>query len=134
MITIVKEETPEIISEALKFENSEILRIPHQDDIVLRRVSNMLRLKTTLDYRNVMEDVVAEEIDANIDALGICHCAKCRNDLLILTLNSLKPKYVSSLKGAVLSRTDYMLQGRQTSVLTELVKAAAIIKERPRHN
>ncbi|MDD6057488.1 MAG: late competence development ComFB family protein [Clostridiales bacterium] len=82
---------------------------------------------------NIMETLVANEINGCINNLGICTCDICRNDLMALTLNALPPKYVNTEKGAALSKAKQLCFDFQAQIITEITAASEIIKKSPRH-
>lgn len=48
-----------------------------------------------MDVHNVMEDAVEDLLNQHWGQLLIsCHCDECKNDVLALSLNRLKPHYV----------------------------------------
>lgn len=80
---------------------------------------------------NVMEQLVADKIDAAITKFRCCKCDKCKKDVAAITLNKLKPKYIVSETAAL---ADSMTE-RQTNaeVTTALVQAILTVKSHPRH-
>jgi competence protein ComFB len=94
----------------------------------------MLDLSENRSIHNVMEDLIKLEIDENIDTLGICPCPICRRDLMTLTLNHVSPKYVSTEKGAIMSRVGGNNRVERIKLLAEIANYAQMVKERPRHS
>lgn len=112
----------------------DIISKPLNPDIVKKRVDNMLWISRNRMVHNVMEDVIRAEIDEYIDSLGICTCPICRRDLLTLTLNNVKPRYVTSEKGAVITKAERMASNEEkVKLLTEITYYAQMVKERPNH-
>lgn len=112
----------------------DIITKPINPDILQRRVHNMFSIADNTLVHNVMEDLIRTEIDENIVNLGICPCPICRKDLLTLTLNNVKPKYVSTEKGEIITRAGSLAswEGRM-KLLAEVTHYASLIKEKPRH-
>lgn len=55
-----------------------------------------------IGYTNVMEEVVATLVNVYMmspDYQTFCHCQKCRNDIIALSLNNLPTHYVTSDEG-----------------------------------
>ncbi len=58
---------------------------------------------------NQMENFVFEELEKQIDAIAdedICKCNDCVLDMACLALNSLQPKYRSSLIGSLYAKVE----------------------------
>ena len=83
---------------------------------------------------NIMEELAARELNRCIDSLGICKCRQCRKDVITLSLNRLKPRYVSSAKGKLLSELDQMSYDYVPEMLRALTESAEIVKKNPRHS
>ncbi|NLM43597.1 MAG: late competence development ComFB family protein [Clostridiales bacterium] len=83
--------------------------------------------------KNYMEDVVDLKIDAIIKSIDICNCDKCRLDIKAITLNSLPPRYVVTNKGILYSKLKELEVQFEVDVQKEIVKAAMIVKDNPRH-
>ena len=60
----------------------------------------------SLEYHNLMEDIVLQEVDAIMRSGGGCCCDICKTDVVAYALNHLPPHYVSkrciSLKSQLL--------------------------------
>ena len=81
-----------------------------------------------------MEDLIRTEIDEYIDNLGICTCPVCRRDLLTLTLNNIPPKYVTSEKGAAITKAERIAsRDEKIKLLTEITYYAQMVRQRPNH-
>ena len=84
--------------------------------------------------RNLTEDYVMLVYNEISSTLDCCKCNQCRLDMLSYALNRLKPRYVVSSEGELMTRLcefDYQFE---TQVMSELTKAARIVKANPRHN
>ncbi len=83
---------------------------------------------------NVMEGIVEEALDSILMNFDCCKCNKCRNDIMAIALNNLKPHYVSSGMGELISRSGIQLWAQEeTDVLAKLAAAAEHVKNHPRH-
>ncbi len=83
--------------------------------------------------RNLSEDYVMLVYNRIKDDLDCCKCEQCRLDTLSYALNRIKPQYVVSTQGELMSKLcefDYQFEA---NVMSELVRAAGIIKKHPRH-
>jgi competence protein ComFB len=127
-------EQQEDTKKALLMGVDDVLLTPLQEEISKQRIHNMLDLSENRMIHNVMEDLVRLEIDENIDTLGICPCPICRRDLMTLTLNNVSPKYVSTEKGAIMSKVGGNSRVERIKLLAEIAHYAQMVKERPRHS
>ena len=84
-------------------------------------------------YRNMMETMVEDALEAMAPELDCCTCEQCRNDITAWALNHLPPRYVATDAGGVISKADTMRIQHLTDVRTALVQAAQMVKENPRH-
>lgn len=124
----------EDITNVFEIGADDIISKPLNPDIVKRRVDNMLWVSRNRMVHNVMEDVIRTEIDEYIDSLGICTCPVCRRDLLTLTLNNVQPKYVTSEKGAAITKAERTASREEkVKLLTEITYYAQMVKKRPNH-
>lgn len=89
--------------------------------------------KKKFRYMNVMEEIVEKELDNCIDSLGLCRCPQCRVDVIALSLNRLKSRYVSSEKGRLLSVIDQMSYDYIPEILRAITESAEVVKKNPRH-
>ncbi len=112
----------------------DILFFPFDSRVVLNRVHNILMSSRRPTCVNIMEELAARELNRCIDSLGICKCRQCRKDVITLSLNRLKPRYVSSAKGKLLSELDQMSYDYVPEMLRALTESAEIVKKNPRHS
>ncbi len=83
--------------------------------------------------KNYMEEVIANKLKEMLDGLDVCKCPKCIMDIEALALNNLPPKYVASEKGELYSKVNLLMQQFEVDVIAAIIRAAAIVKEHPRH-
>ncbi|MBO7336970.1 MAG: late competence development ComFB family protein [Lachnospiraceae bacterium] len=83
--------------------------------------------------RNLTEDYVIMLFDRIADTVDCCKCPQCRLDVCSYTLNRLKPKYVVSTQGELMAKLCEFDNQFEANVMSELTKAAAVIKKYPRH-
>ncbi len=95
----------------------------------------MRKVSVAVEVRNVMEIFVEMNLDKAIDGVsGTCHCEQCRADIKALTLNKLRPMYVSSLKGEVMSKLLAFDTGKQVEFLCCVHEAVDTVRECPHHS
>ena len=86
-----------------------------------------------LEPININVELVKKNVRKSMQDLGACQCDTCFSNACAIVLNELKPKYVTTEKGALLSRiTDITVSGE--AVLTaEATKAVMKVMKNPRH-
>ena len=82
---------------------------------------------------NMTEVFVKEKVLEMMETYGVCQCEKCYMDVCAMVLNSVKPQYVTTLKGSLLSKLDGMNRQYNVDVTIDIVKAIEHIKEFPNH-
>ncbi|MCR5331767.1 MAG: late competence development ComFB family protein [Lachnospiraceae bacterium] len=87
----------------------------------------------SLIVKNMMEDMVERKLDQMLPQLDVCSCEICRTDIICYALNRLKPKYVATSQGELLSKLDELSSTFDMSIVTQITTAAQIVKEFPRH-
>jgi competence protein ComFB len=85
------------------------------------------------DPINVNEELVKQNVRRIMEELGACRCETCFANACALVLNELKPKYVTSEKGALLSKIDSIDVSSQASLTVEVTKAVMKVKNNPHH-
>jgi len=133
VLVLIENEDTEDIRKAMGFGAEDIIELPEVSEVIRNRVDTIIRLTRKPDYKNVMEELVIEQIDKYIDKLGICKCPTCRCDLAALALNHLKPKYVNTEKGRLISVTDKMSYDNILEIVGVIAECAESVKMNPRH-
>lgn len=88
----------------------------------------------SLVVKNLMEDMVERKLEGMLPQLGCCTCEVCRTDILCYALNRLKPKYVATSQGELLSRIDSLSSTFEIAIITEITNASEVVRKHPRHN
>lgn len=83
--------------------------------------------------KNYMEEVVLNLIDDVIKDVDVCKCEKCKMDIMAISLNNLPTKYVVTEKGELYSKVNLLRLQIEVDVITEITKAAMMVKQRPKH-
>ena len=87
-----------------------------------------------MELKNYMETIVLNYLDSVFEKYpNCCKCEKCRQDIVMLALNHLPPKYVSSDKGNVFAKLSLMELENEVIVIEEIAKAIEIVSKSPRH-
>lgn len=135
IVPIILSEQTDEIAHLLEMGADDILLKPINVDIARKRIQNLMDIGKIRGVHNVMEDLIRSEIDKNIDSLGICSCLKCRRDLLTLTLNNVKPQYVTTEKGnAIITAGRLASMDDRIHLLADIAHYAKLIGENPRHD
>ena len=88
-----------------------------------------------LPFKNYMEDAVERMLDRLAPQYPeICMCDRCRTDMMMIALNNLPPRYVSTHKGVVLLRVEGMEIQYEVEVMTETMRAMQIVGSQPHHD
>lgn len=83
---------------------------------------------------NYMERFVQAAMDQTLPGLNICLCENCRCDIAAIALNELPPKYVVTREGHLYTKLSVFEQQFGIDVTTEVMKAANIVAQNPRHS
>ena len=87
-----------------------------------------------LPFKNYMEDAVERMLDRLAPQHPeICMCDRCRTDMMMIALNNLPPRYVSTRKGAILLRAEGMEVQYEVELMTETMRAMQIVNGQPHH-
>lgn len=86
-----------------------------------------------LEPININEEFVKQCVSKTINDLGACHCETCFANACALALNELRPKYVTSRRGALLTEIDKMRVGDQADITVEATKAVLKVMKNPHH-
>lgn len=84
-------------------------------------------------YRNVMELLVEQQLDAMAPALHCCLCPICRNDMIAYALNQLPPHYVVSDQGELYLKAMALDSQPATDLITAITLAVRVVSANPRH-
>ena len=83
---------------------------------------------------NVMENVVKERLEKLLEDYDCCKCEKCIDDIMAMALNTLKPKYVNSVKGELFTRIDATKYQNTIDKDVAITKAIETVSEFPHIN
>lgn len=87
-----------------------------------------VKLYNTMEgvVKGALQDIMAQKND-------FCKCEECQIDIMAIALNSLPAKYVGTHKGEVYSKIATLSNQFNTDAYREIVKAIAVVNEKPRH-
>ncbi|MCM3711679.1 late competence development ComFB family protein [Sporosarcina luteola] len=83
---------------------------------------------------NVMEEVVHNVLQQYENDLRLtCHCERCKDDIMAIALNEIKPRYIVNDKLNPVIRVEHVADRQSaTNILSTVVKAARIVSASPR--
>ena len=86
-----------------------------------------------MEYRNLMEEIVLQNLDTVMAAEGGCTCDACKSDVAAFALNNLPAHYVATRQGRLMVKLQsYELQSR-ADVVAAISEAAVMVAKHPRH-
>lgn len=87
-----------------------------------------------MEIKNYLEELVKRIADKLISKdKDFCGCEQCRADVISYSLNHLKPKYASNIKGHALTAVDIESEQVQAEVTVQVLKAMEQVKKSPNH-
>ena len=87
---------------------------------------------TAFTTYNLTEKLVINRLDATLNKMSCCKCERCKEDVVAIALNNLKPKYVVSSKDDFKEKMhEFDDMGREAT--TEIIKAVLKVRKNPRH-
>lgn len=87
----------------------------------------------SIEFRNVMEEIVLNKVDEIIKTVDGCKCEQCRLDIASYVLNRVPTKYVATKEGSIISKVDSLDKKFEIQLVTEIAKAIQIVHENPNH-
>lgn len=88
----------------------------------------------SIEFKNLMEDIVLQNLDGIMKAQGGCTCDYCKSDVAAYTLNHLQPHYVSTHYGNLMVRLQSYEMQFFADVVSAISEAATIVAKNPRHD
>ena len=86
-----------------------------------------------VEFRNLMEDIVMQNLDIVMAAEGGCTCDACKSDVVAYTLNHLKPLYVATRQGRLMVKLKSCELQSRADVVAAISEAAVMVSKTPRH-
>lgn len=93
----------------------------------------MLGERSMKKITNCMEISVKECLDKLLEESNGCKCEKCRYDMMAIALNNLKPYYVTTHLGEVITKIKNMEQQSEANIVVEVTKAIKKVHMSPKH-
>jgi competence protein ComFB len=87
-----------------------------------------------MELKNQMEIYVLETMDSVLEKYpDCCKCEHCRQDIAVIALNHLPPKYVATQQGCVFAKIDAMTLETKIEIVEQIAKAVEIVSKNPHH-
>lgn len=86
--------------------------------------------------KNYMEQLMENELDKMLSDDHyefVCRCDSCLDSIRAITLNAIKPFYVTSKTGEVFGTYRNMEVQNKCDLITELIKAKELVAKNPKH-
>ena len=83
---------------------------------------------------NYMEIWVQEYMDILLEKIDGCKCDKCKRDIFTLALNNLKPYYVSTTLGTIMTKIESTKQQVEANIVVQVTKAINTVNSKPNHD
>lgn len=101
-------------------------------NIDIRRTEIIHEDENGIIIYNVMESLVMEKLDITLQKMNCCKCDRCKDDIVALALNSLKPMYIVGTSDEIESRkSEFSKLGLE--VTTAVLKSVLAVRRNPRH-
>jgi hypothetical protein len=81
---------------------------------------------------NITENLVLKKLDAALRKMNCCRCDRCKQDIVAIALNNLKPMYVVAAMDEIEQRI-HNSKDIGSKVTTEVIKAVLAVRKNPRH-
>lgn len=133
MPTYLKKE-PELIQEVLNEEVSNIVEENKPKDNIFqnKELGFFGEEKNEVILYNVTEKLVLNKLDATLKKMNCCRCDRCKEDIIAIALNNLKPMYIVATKNDIKQKI-HELKDMGSEVTTEVIKAVLTVRKNPRH-
>ncbi len=84
-------------------------------------------------FINIMQELVLEKMDKYVSMFGVCSCARCKQDIMALSLSRLSAKYVVLKKDIMRPMMSFYASKYDTMVTAQVIFACKAVMENPRH-
>jgi competence protein ComFB len=84
---------------------------------------------------NLIEEVLSEMLETlRPSVAGFCRCSQCRDDVLTMALNQIKPRYTSGARrGSVITRAELVQDQARAEFTVVMLDAMQRVAASPRH-
>lgn len=108
-------------------------KIPNEVSIFQNKELNLIKEeKNEVILYNVTEKLVLKKLDATLKKMNCCRCDRCKEDIIAISLNNLKPMYIVATKDEIKQKV-HELSEMSSEITTEVIKAVLTVRKNPRH-
>lgn len=133
MPTNLKKETEPISFTEEKGEDIVENKIFKEVSIFQNKELNLIKEeKNEVILYNLTEKLVLKKLDATLKKMNCCRCDRCKEDIIAISLNNLKPMYIVATKDEIKQKV-HELNEMGSEVTTEVIKAVLTVRKNPRH-
>lgn len=93
----------------------------------------MARGKQEYVLINIVEEIVKKKVREAMATDDMCQCDKCFSDVCCIILNNLKPRYVTTEKGYLLTLLAEEELQFKADLTAGIIKAIKLVREKPMH-
>lgn len=90
----------------------------------------MLKNYAEIIVNQLFDSVFESQAKVNPD---LCNCPRCREDVMAIALNRLKPRYVARDEGEIYTKVSYDQVGGKAEVVAALMHGFGLVSRNPRH-
>ena len=105
-------------------------KIKQLEEKVKKAEQGLLEERTPI---NLAEELVKIKVLEFVAKMGGCSCKDCYNDIVALTLNSIRPQYTVTKSGTLISKITAYEKQISTDFTSALTKAYMTVNNSPRH-
>ncbi len=82
---------------------------------------------------NYIEKMVQNLLPQVMEEADMCTCNFCKTDVIAISLNNIRPRYVVSEKGELYTKLSTLEAQNEADVIAQMARACVIVKNNPRH-
>lgn len=87
-----------------------------------------------MEVANYMETFVGEFLEELLERYPeICRCETCKRDMASFALNRLPPKYTTTNRGEVYTKSSVLDTQIRTDIVKALIQGIESVRQNPRH-
>lgn len=83
---------------------------------------------------NMTEMMVRPILTEELEKIDCCKCERCYYDMLAIALNGLKPRYVNSAEGQLISRAAALTLQNKIDINVAVLRAINTVSRVPHHS
>lgn len=88
-----------------------------------------------MEVANYMENFVGEFLEELLEEYPeVCRCETCKRDMASFALNRLPPKYTTTNRGEVFTKSSVLDTQIRTDIVKALIQGIESVKQNPRHS